>query len=310
MTPPLVSIALCTYNGAAYLNEQLDSLVKQDYPNLELVIVDDGSTDDTSAIVTGYANKYPWIKCYVNPRNLGYIKNFEKAIGLCSGDYIALCDQDDIWDFRKISIMVNAIGDNIMVYHDSLFVDEAGQSLQKKVSDIRNCYSGSDSRIFLFENCVSGHAMLFKRELLNYVNGFNVNLIHDWWLAYAAVNNGSVLFLNQALVKYRQHGSANTNILRQKRSDTISTSSLEKIERQLQITTLFSGYEFNRDAEFKFKLAGLMEKRMESYTSFSLAFFVFKHRRVLLYIQKKSGFSKLNFIMKMIWGYKFKSLFE
>lgn len=310
MKPPLVSVALCTYNGAAYLEEQLDSVVNQDYPNMEIIIVDDCSTDETLAIVTAYGSRYPQVKLTINSQNLGYIKNFEKAIDLCSGDYIALCDQDDIWDISKISIMVDAIGDNIMVYHDSLFVDEKGLSLNGRVSDIRNCYSGNDSRVFLFENCVSGHAMLFKKELLNYVSGFNVHLIHDWWLAYAAVNNGGILFLNQTLVKYRQHGKANTNILRQKRSDTISAGSLQKMERQLQITTLFAGYEFNRDADFKFKLARLMKNRMKSYTSFSLAFFVFRHRNVLLYIQKKSGFSKLNFILKLIWGYKIKSLFE
>ena len=85
----LVSIALCTYNGGAYLGEQLDSIVNQSYSPLELIAVDDCSTDNTLDILKEYAAKYPFIKVFVNPENLGYIRNFEKALQLCNGDFIA-----------------------------------------------------------------------------------------------------------------------------------------------------------------------------------------------------------------------------
>src|SRR5258708_3925751 len=107
MTAELVSIALCTYNGEAYLKEQLDSLIDQTYPNCEIIIVDDCSKDGTVDILKQYANEYTQIKLYINTENLGYTKNFEKAIVLCNGEYIALCDQDDIWDKNKISIMID-----------------------------------------------------------------------------------------------------------------------------------------------------------------------------------------------------------
>ena len=222
MDTPLVSIALCTYNGAAYLAEQLDSLVGQSYPNLEIIAVDDRSGDDTVDILRRYANNFPHrnIRIYVNDENLGYTRNFEKAIGLCTGEYIALCDQDDIWDAGKISIMLGLIGENILAYHDSAFVDEDGKLTGKKISDVRNCYSGSDSRVFLFENCVLGHATIFKREMLQFVGRFNDVVIHDRWLAYVATNNGSILFVDKPLVKYRQHRNANTNILQQERVNT------------------------------------------------------------------------------------------
>src|ERR1700709_1166359 len=139
MPPQLVSIALCTYNGAAYLKEQLDTLVNQTYPNCEIICVDDCSTDNTVEILKQYTHSYPQIKLHINSKNLGYTKNFEKAIGLCSGEYIALCDQDDIWDKNKISIMSLLIGDNMLAYHDSAFVDENGNPLNKKISDVRNC---------------------------------------------------------------------------------------------------------------------------------------------------------------------------
>src|ERR1700739_3468336 len=117
MAAELVSIALCTYNGEAYIKEQLDSLIDQTYPNCEIIIVDDCSKDGTVGVLKQYADKYPQIKLHINSENLGYTKNFEKAIRLCNGEYIALCDQDDTWDKNKISILIDQIGNNILIYH-------------------------------------------------------------------------------------------------------------------------------------------------------------------------------------------------
>src|SRR5688500_10348209 len=94
---PLVSIALCVYNGEKFLREQLDSLVNQSYPNIEIIASDDRSTDASLLILQEYADRYPYFKFGQNEQNLGYVKNFEKVISLCSGDLIALSDQDDIW---------------------------------------------------------------------------------------------------------------------------------------------------------------------------------------------------------------------
>ncbi len=273
MTTELVSIALCTYNGAAYLKEQLDTLINQSYPNCEIIIVDDCSKDNTVGILKQYAEKYSWIKLYINSENLGYTKNFEKAIGLCKGEYIALCDQDDIWDKNKIGIMLEHIGNNILAYHDSAFIDEKGNPLNKKISDVQNCYSGNDSRIFLFGNCVLGHATLFKRELLKFIRDFSDTIIHDRWLAYVATNNGSIIFIEQTLVQYRQHFNANTNILKQERVNTSKSNSIEKMKFERDVMTIFVDYPYNADLNFKKKLLKLMQDRMQSYTSFALAYF-------------------------------------
>ena len=306
MAPQLVSIALCTYNGASYLKEQLDTLVDQTYPNCEIICVDDCSTDNTVEILTQYANSYPQIKLHINGQNLGYTKNFEKAISLCNGEYIALCDQDDIWDKNKISIMIAHIGNNMLAYHDSAFVDENGNPLNKKISDVRNCYSGNDSRVFLFDNCVLGHAIFFKRGLLKFMGKFNDVVIHDRWLAYVATNNGGIIFIDQPLVQYRRHLNANTNILPQEPTKAPKSNSIDKMKFQLDITSIFVEYPFNTDLPFKKKLLKLLQLRMESYTSFALAYFLFRHRAILFYIQKKSAISKINMILKYIWGYKIK----
>jgi len=308
---PLVSIALCTYNGAAFLSAQLYTLVNQTYPHIEIIAVDDQSADDTLAILNQYAVQYPNIKVYSNTQNLGYIKNYEKAFLLSTGELIAPADQDDIWELDKIALLANAIGNNLLIYHDSAFINQEGIPLNRKLSDVRNFYRGADSRVFLFDNCVSGHAMLFRRELLNYYIGFNKTIMHDWWLAYTALNHGTINYLPQALVQYRQHHNATTNILRIDRGEGKQKSrSLQKIEHQLAVIQHFTAYPHNKDEAFKLKLLQLMQNRMESYFSFSLALFVYRHRDVLLYIKKKPNHSKLNFIIKLAWGYKLKKLFN
>ncbi len=92
----LVSIALPTYNGEAFLSKQIDSLLSQNYNNLELIIVDDCSTDGTIEVLNQYKPNAV-VKIFQNERRLGVIKNFEKAISLCAGEFISLSDQDDIW---------------------------------------------------------------------------------------------------------------------------------------------------------------------------------------------------------------------
>ncbi len=77
---PLISIALCTYNGERFLREQLDSLVDQDYPTLEIVVSDDSSSDQTALILQEYSNRFPFLKVYRNEKNLGYVKNFERSL--------------------------------------------------------------------------------------------------------------------------------------------------------------------------------------------------------------------------------------
>jgi glycosyltransferase involved in cell wall biosynthesis len=97
-----ISIALCTYNSSKYLREQLKSLEEQTLKADEVVICDDKSDNDTMQIINEYKDKLN-IKLTVNKTNLGVTKNFERAISLCEGDIIFLCDQDDVWNKNKIN---------------------------------------------------------------------------------------------------------------------------------------------------------------------------------------------------------------
>ena len=102
---PVISIVMATYNGGLYLEQQMESIVVQTYPNIEIIIVDDCSTDNTIEILQMFQQKYSNIKLFNNAANLGYIKNFEKGCSLASGEYIALCDQDDYWHPDKLKKM-------------------------------------------------------------------------------------------------------------------------------------------------------------------------------------------------------------
>src|SRR6266436_7212118 len=105
-----ISVAMCTYNGARFLPRQLESIATQTRLPDELVVCDDGSSDESVAIVRWFANSAPFtVRLEINERNLGSTKNFGKAIGLCEGDIIALADQDDVWKPLKLAVLETAL---------------------------------------------------------------------------------------------------------------------------------------------------------------------------------------------------------
>lgn len=307
---PLVSIALCTYNGERYLKEQLDSIVNQSYSNIELIAVDDCSTDNTIKILREYAEKHHFIKVFSNPENLGYIRNFEKALRLCNGPLIALSDQDDIWLLDKIEKQVQAIGNNMLIYHDSEFIDQQGNSLNKYMSDVMNLYRGDQPEVFLFFNCISGHSVLLKKELLDKMLPFPDAYFHDWWMGYVATNTGSIDYLSEALVKYRQHENADTNILKRERKkrNKAAIKPSELYKRKVQWLKSCAEYPYNKNPEFIKKIYGEILKNNKSYISVGLAKLIYLNRSLLFKINKKNYFSKLNFIFKEIWGGKIRKL--
>jgi len=304
----LISIVVCTYNGEKFLVQQLESLVNQSYLNFEIIIVDDKSSDTTWNILDEYSKNFPFIFIYQNEQNLGYIKNFEKAISLSTGHFIALCDQDDIWSENKLQILIENIGDNKLIYHDSEFINQQGDSLDKNMSDIMNMYQGDSFKPFLFSNSVSGHACLFTREFVTYSMPFPDEIFHDCWLAFTATNLGKIKFLDLPLVKYRQHENSDTNILNLERTrNRDGIHSKQKIEKKIKELQIFAGYKFNKDPRFLIRLARLYETRLNSYLALKLVLFMYKHFRLLFLISKKGTLSKLNFVFKQIWGVKFKS---
>ena len=119
---PLVSIPLAAFNGASYISQQISSILCQSVANFELIIIDDCSTDGTCEIVKNYLSD-PRITLSVNTTNLGYKRNFEKAIKKCKGEFIALADQDDIWHPDKLAILLDNIASNDLIHSDAELID-------------------------------------------------------------------------------------------------------------------------------------------------------------------------------------------
>lgn len=242
---PLVSIAMCTYNGEQFIREQLDSLIAQDYQNLEIIIVDDCSTDSTYAILTTYAPAHESIELYSNSKNLGFKRNFERALKLCNGSFIALCDQDDIWFSNKITTLVNEIKSNMLIFSNSSIIDKYGETLNTEFhSHIRiDPPHRPRWQSLVFGNYILGHTMLFQSELLKHAQPFPDEFKeHDHWLAVCAASMGSVAYLPKTLSYYRihEHNCSTIKIKRKKKNIEAFTGYFLKKRRQaLRLTSKY-----------------------------------------------------------------------
>jgi glycosyltransferase involved in cell wall biosynthesis len=287
---------MCTYNGEQYLIEQLESLINQTYENLEIIIFDDRSSDGTMDILKAFASRDTRLSVIQNEKNLGYVKNFEKAIYQCKGKYIALCDQDDVWELNKIERLVNAINDSLLIYHDSQLIDVKGNPL-KKVSDLMNMYRGNSPLPFLFYNCISGHSCLFNNQLipiLKATGGFNPKLFHDWWIAFLAAYHGVIAYIDEPLVKYRQHSNSNTDILNVKEKKKNGVKYPDIALQQLEQCATIQG-----QYQSLIKRILFLYQQTNWYSSFQLMNLLFKHTDDIFYLKKKSFTSKLNYIRKL-----------
>lgn len=216
----LISIALCTYNGEKFLSEQLESFTNQSRLPDELVVCDDCSSDKTPAIIENFRKTAPFpVRFHQNTSNLRSTKNFEKAIGLCTGDLVFLSDQDDVWEADKIKRTISVFendSDIALVFTNALLVDENLKSLNVKLWDKtfdkkkqKQFLENKAFELLLKERIVAGATVCFKKELNNYVLPIPIlgDFIHDGWLALVAAKIGKVVFVDENLVKYRQHSS-------------------------------------------------------------------------------------------------------
>lgn len=204
-----ISVALCTYNGEQYLREQIESILGQSIPPDEIVVTDDRSTDATVRILEDYAAT-TCLRYVVNESQLGFVKNFEKAILMCRGEFILLSDQDDVWKPDKIERLLEAINDHLLVYSNAQLVDARLNSLDKNLLDLDRIVpmTGRSNKAFVFQNCVSGNTLMFRRDLVDLALPFPDGIpFHDGYLAFIASTCGTIGYVDEPLVLYRQHAS-------------------------------------------------------------------------------------------------------
>lgn len=200
-----VSIVMCTYNGEEFVEQQVFSLINQTYPLHEIIIVDDGSTDNTVTVVEKLVKENPAISLYKNETNLGYNKNYEKALNLATGDIIAISDQDDVWDLKKIETLLDHWKDEtLLIYCESVIFKKEIPEFPKPNRIIRRI-KGEDARNFAVYNTISGHAMMIKKALLELSFPFEADVYYDWWMAVVASCNGGISYDPSVLVYQRAH---------------------------------------------------------------------------------------------------------
>lgn len=203
---------MATYNGCKYLGLQLDSILSQTINDLEIVICDDHSTDSTWKIIQNYATKDCRIHPFRNETNLGFKKNFEKAMNLCTGDFIALADQDDIWEKDHLETLLNLIGEHSIACGDANLINSDGIPLQKTLSEIDRLETipapnlETAYRVFFNSSCFQGASMLIRRDFLQTALPIPEKAkYHDAWFAALAPFLGGLIYTKKIITQHRRH---------------------------------------------------------------------------------------------------------
>ncbi len=213
-----ISVALCTYNGAAFINKQLDSILNQKINKIdEIVICDDNSTDNTLEILDYYQQTYPDIfKVFKNEINIGSTKNFEKAIKFCLGDYIFFADQDDIWKEDKVQKILDVFKKN----PDAEGVFSNADMVDKSDNLIANLTIW-DSIFFLEKdlakpidffdliskngNVVTGATLCIRNKIIDLILPLENDNFHDEQIAIQLALRKSLFYSTENLISYRIH---------------------------------------------------------------------------------------------------------
>ncbi|QEE62507.1 glycosyltransferase family 2 protein [Salinibacterium sp. dk2585] len=215
-----VSVALCTHNGAAFVRAQVASILAQTVPVAEIVLSDDASSDDTVRIVTEEIERHegdrPALTVLRNSPALGVVRNFEQALRQCTGDLVALCDQDDVWRLDRLEHVAAVFEERpelLLVHSDARLVRSDGipfgdgLAATQRISarERRELTAGQSFDTLLRRSLVTGATVVLRRTLLDRALPVAPGWVHDEWLAIVAAVTGGTHFVEEQLLDYRQH---------------------------------------------------------------------------------------------------------
>jgi glycosyltransferase involved in cell wall biosynthesis len=214
-----IAVVLCTYNGERFLHEQLASILAQSRRPDAMLAHDDGSSDRTISILKSYAVKAAFpVEIVVNRTNLGFARNFEKAIERAGADIIALSDQDDYWrpdKLQKIEQAFAADHDFTALFSEAEIVDEVlaplGYGLMHALHitplELARVRDRDFFPVLLRRNLAAGATMAFRANLKARVLPIPEGVYHDEWIALIAAAFNQLRYCPEPLIQYRQHGS-------------------------------------------------------------------------------------------------------
>ena len=199
----MISVCIATYNGERFIREQIDSILRQLSSDDEIIVSDDGSTDDTISIINSIDDKR--IRIIEGPRKHSPTQNFECAMKEAKGDYIFLADQDDVWKPNKVEVCMKWLQEYDCVVSDAEVTDSNLNPLYPSLYAIMQVRQG---RIYntIWKNGYTGCCMAFRRNVLNASMPFPKDIpMHDIWIGNVAAYKYNVKFISDKLVLFRRH---------------------------------------------------------------------------------------------------------
>ncbi|PRY68914.1 glycosyltransferase involved in cell wall biosynthesis [Glaciihabitans tibetensis] len=217
-----ISVALCTYNGARFLDRQFASILAGELLPTEIVVADDGSSDDTVTIVRAWLDRAQTLGVTVgfldDGGHLGVTANFARAIAACTSEIIALADQDDLWHpsrLREVAATFEARPDLLLQHADARLIDKDDRPLGLTLfealgvtdDDRAVINSGDGFARYLRRNLATGATVAFRRRLFEVARPLPAEWVHDEWLTIIGAAVGEVAVSDSQVIDYRQHGS-------------------------------------------------------------------------------------------------------
>lgn len=278
-------VIIATYNGSDYISQQIDSILSQTVKPNQILIRDDGSTDNTMEIILEYQRQHDCVKVIDGCSNLGYIKNFNELTKYTKSDVVFFCDQDDVWKENKAECLISEfiLGEASAIFTNATITDG---SLKKigYLFDVNGFYNNQMTlNQLLRRNFVTGATLAVKRCYLNTITPFPDMIPHDFYIAIHSILDGKLFFIDKCLIKYRQHENNVVGLVKRK--------------------TIFS------------KISDFNQLRLQWIKSVNLLSFVsdiFKNKldsSVCVFLKERNVVLRESRFQKMVWCFKNKNIY-
>ena len=297
----MIDILLALYNGEKFLSEQIDSILAQTFEDWRLIICDDGSKDNSYKIASEYAARFPEkIKVYKNDVPSGSAQaNFMGMLKYAEADYIMFSDQDDVWLPEKVEktferMKSTEVNDKPILVHSELLIADENMNI---IHNSFTRYQGLNPEYkslnrLMVQNNVTGCTVMINRKLLEIVRNVPAEkmLMHDWWFALAAAAFGKISFIEEPLIRYRQHGGNQLGAVNNRSIKGIFRIINERTKTQKRISITYTQAE-NFYEYYKATLSKQSLECIEKYLTIPS-----KNKLIRMYMLIKGGHLKQDLI--------------